>query len=218
MDDIVITESDSKGISSLKSFFHSQFHTKDLRMLRYFLGIEVMQNKRGIFLSQRKYVLDLLSETEKLGVKPCSSPMAPGIHLTREGETFEDPERYRRPVGKLNYLTVTRPDIAHSASVVSQYISATTVDHWVVVEQILCYLKGVPGRGILYSNHGHNRVECFTDIDWAGSKEDRRSTSGYRLFVSGNLVSWKSKKQGVVSRLSTKSKYRAMIQSVFEIM
>ena len=64
-------------------------------------------------------MLDLLSETGKLGAKPCSSPMALGIHLIREDEFFEDPERYRRLVGKQNYLTVTRPDIAHSVSVVS---------------------------------------------------------------------------------------------------
>ena len=94
-------------------------------------------------------MLDLLFETRKLGVKPCSSSMVPSVHLTREGETFEDPERYRRPIGKLNYLTVTRPDIAHSDSVVSQYMSSTTVDHWAAIEQILCYLKGAPRRGIL---------------------------------------------------------------------
>ena len=134
-------------------------------MLRYFLGIEVMRSKHGIFLSQRNNVLDLLSETGKLGVKPCSSPMVPSVHLTRESKTFEDPERYRRLVGKLNYLTVTRLDIAHSVNIVSQYMSSPTVDHWVAVEQILCYLKGAPGRGILYSNHGHNGLECFTDAD-----------------------------------------------------
>ena len=178
VDDIVITGSDSKGISSLKSFLQSQFHTKDLGMLRYFLGIEVMRSKHKIFLSQWKYVLDLLSKTEKLGVKPCSSPMVPGAHLTREGEIFEDLEGYRRLVEKLNYLIVTRLDIAHSVNVVSQYMSSPTIDHWAVVEQILCYLKGAPGRGILYNNHGFNRLECFTDVDWAGFKEDRRSTTG----------------------------------------
>ena len=73
---------------------------------------------------------------------------------------FEDPERYRRLVGKLNYLTVTRPDIAYSVSVVSRYMSSPTVDHWKAVEQILGYLKGAPGRGILYGNHGHTRIEC----------------------------------------------------------
>ena len=129
VDDIVITRSDSKGISSLKSFLHNQFHTKDLGMLRYFMSIKVMRSKRGIFLSQRKYVLDLLSETGKLGVKPCSSPMVPGVHLTREGETFEDPKRYRRLLGNPNYLTITRPNITHSVSIVSQYMSAPTVDH-----------------------------------------------------------------------------------------
>ena len=129
VDDIVITESDYEGISSLKSFLQSQFHTKDLRMLRYFLAIEVMRSKHGIFLSPRKYVLDLLFKIGKLGVKPCNSPMVLGVHLTREGETFEDPERYRRLVRKLNFLTVTHPNIAHSVSVVNQYMSAPTVDH-----------------------------------------------------------------------------------------
>ena len=93
-------------------------------------------------------------------------------------------------------------------------MSSPTIDHWTVVEQILCYLKGAPGRGIVYSNHGHNRLECFMDVDWVGSKEDRRSTSGYCMFVGGNLVSWKSKKQSVVSRSSAESEYRAMTQSV----
>ena len=148
-----------------------------------------MRSKHRIFLSQRKYVLDLLSETGKLGAKPYSSPMAPGVHLTREGELFEDPERYRRLVGKLNYLTVTHPNIAHSVSVVNQYMSSPTVDIWAAVEHIPCYLKGSPGRCILYSKHGHNRVECFTYADWAGSKKDRRSTSGYCVFVGGNIVS-----------------------------
>ena len=217
VDDFVIIVSDSKGISSLTSCLHSQFHTKNLGMLRYFLGIEVMQSKHEIFLSKRKYVLNLLYENEKLGIKPCSSPMALGVHLTREGETFEDPERYRRLVAKLNYLIVTRPNIAQSVSVVSQYMCAPTVDHWVHVEEILCYLKGTPGRSILYSNHGHNKIECFTDADWVGSKEDRRSTSSYCVFFGGNLVSWKSKKQGVVSHSSADSEYRVMTRSLCEI-
>ena len=121
VDDIIITGNDMARISSLKSFLHGQFHTKDLGMLKYFLGVEVMKSKHGIFLSERKYVLDLLSKTGKLAAKSCQSPMAQSLHLTREGELFEDPFRYRRQVGKLNYLTITRPDIAYSVSVVSQY-------------------------------------------------------------------------------------------------
>ena len=78
-------------------------------------------------LSQRKYVLDMLSETGKLGDKPCSTRMAPNVQLIKEGELFEDPKRYRRLVGKLNYLTITHPDIAYSISVLSQYLSSPTV-------------------------------------------------------------------------------------------
>ena len=98
-------------------------------MLKYFLGVEIMRNKRGIFLSHRKYVLDLLSETRKLASKQCQSPTAQSLHLTKEGELFEDPKRYKRLVGKLNYLTVTRSDIAYSVSVVRQYMSSPTVGH-----------------------------------------------------------------------------------------
>nr|CAD1837447.1 unnamed protein product [Ananas comosus var. bracteatus] len=131
VDDIVITGNDTARISSLKLFLQTQFQTKDLGMLKYFLGIEVTRCKRGIFLSQRKYVLDLLAETEKLGAKPCSAPMAPNLQLTaNDDELFEDPERYRRLVGKLNYLTVTRPDIAYSVSMLSQFMSSPTVTHW----------------------------------------------------------------------------------------
>ena len=79
-------------------------------------------------------MLDLLSEIGKLGVKPCSLPMVPSVHLTREGETFEDPKRHRRLVRKLNYLTVTRLDIAHSVSIVSQYMSSPIIDHWAAIE------------------------------------------------------------------------------------
>ena len=119
VNDIIITGSDNTEISSLKSFLHSQFHTKDLGPLKYFLGIELIRSKKGIFLSQRIYVLDLLIETGKLGAKSCGIPMSPNVQLTQEAELFEDPERYRRLVGKLNYLIVTRPDIAYSVSIVS---------------------------------------------------------------------------------------------------
>ena len=188
VDDIVITGSDSKGILSFKSFRHSHFHTKDLGMLKYFLGVEVMRSKQGILLSQRKYMLNLPSKTGKLGVKPCSTPMTPNVQITKEGDLFEDPERYKRLVGKLNYLTVTRPDIAYSVSVLSQYMSSPIVSHWAVVEHILCYLKEAPRRGILYKKHGHTRIECFFYVNWAGSKEDGRSTSGYCVFFGGNLI------------------------------
>ncbi|RVW33229.1 Retrovirus-related Pol polyprotein from transposon RE1 [Vitis vinifera] len=190
VDDIVITGNDHARISDLKAFMHSKFHTKDLGELKYFLGIEVSRSKKGMFLSQRKYMMEIPST---------------------------NPERYRRVVGKLNYLTVTRPDLAYAVSVVSQFTSAPTLKHWAALEQILCYLKKAPGLGILYSSQGHTRIECFSDADWAGSKFDRRSTTGYCVFFGGNLVAWKSKKQSVVSRSSAESEYRAMAQATCEI-
>ncbi|KAK3019401.1 hypothetical protein RJ639_004651 [Escallonia herrerae] len=180
VDDIVITGDDCTGIASLKKFLQT----------KYFLEIKVTRSKKGIFLSQRKYVLDLLVETGKAGAKPCNTPMNPSVHLTKDdGDRLDDPEKYRRLVGKLNYVTVTRPNIAYAVSTVSQFMSKPTVKHWAALKQILCYLKGAPGLGLLYSNHGHSCIECFLDANWAGSKLDRKSTTGYCVFVGGNLVS-----------------------------
>ena len=142
-------------------------------------------------------MLDLWYETRKLGAKPCSTPMAPNVQFTKEGELLEDPERYRRLVGKLNYLTGTRLDIAYSTRVVSQYMSSLTVSHWAVVEHILCYLKGALGREILYKNHGHTIIECFSNADWAGSRDNRRSTSEFCVFVKRNLISSNNNKQSI---------------------
>ncbi|RVX16304.1 Retrovirus-related Pol polyprotein from transposon RE1 [Vitis vinifera] len=218
VDDIVITGNDHAGIYDLKAFMHSKFHTKDLGELKYFLGIEVSRSKKGMFLSQRKYVLDLLEEIGKIEAKPCTTPMVPNVQLMPDdGDPFYNHEKYRRVVRKLNYLTVTRPNIAYAVSVVSQFTSTPIVKHLVALEQILCYLKKALGLGILYSSQGHTRIECFSDADWAGSKFDRRSTTGYCVFFGGNLVAWKSKKRSVVSRLSAESEYKAMTQATCEI-
>ncbi|XP_043804430.1 uncharacterized mitochondrial protein AtMg00810-like [Manihot esculenta] len=125
-----------------------------------------------------------------MGAKPCSIPMIPNIFLTKDdGDSYDNPETYMRLVGKLNYLMLmTRLDIAFAVSFVRQFMSAPMLKHWAALEQILCYLKRTIGLGILYRDHGHTALECFSDVDGVGSKSDRRSTTGYCVFVGGNLV------------------------------
>ena len=114
--------------------------------------------------------------------------------LTRDqGELFSNPERYRRLVGKLIYLTITRSDLSYPVGVLSQFMQNPHIDHWNVVIRILRYVKGNPGQGFLYENKGSTQVVAYCDADWAGCPIDRRSTTGYCVFLGGNLVSWKSK-------------------------
>lgn len=154
-----------------------------------------------------------------MGAKPCGTPIVPNVHLTEDdADLFDDSKRERQSVGKLDHLTVTHPYISYAVSIASQFMSASTVKHWAALQQILSYLKGDFGLGILYSDYGHNCVECFANADWAGSRMDRRSTTNYSVFLVGNLVSWRSKKQNVVSRSSAESEYRAMAQSTCEIL
>ena len=138
VDDIIISGNDSAGIANLKHHLSMQFHTKDLGALRYFLGIEVARSSRGIYLSQRKYVLDLLSETGFLGSRPAETPIDPIGKLDAEvGDLFPDVGRYRHLIGKLIYLTVTRPDITYVVSVVSQYMHTPRAPHFEAICRIL---------------------------------------------------------------------------------
>ncbi|XP_043697023.1 uncharacterized protein LOC122647766 [Telopea speciosissima] len=167
VDDIIITGDDSVGIAELKSYLQQKFQTNDLGKLKYFLGIEVAKSQKGVFLSQQKYLFDLLTEIVTIGSKPIDLPMDQGVKLVADGgDVLGDPQRYRRLVGNLNYLTVTRPDIAFPVSMVSQFLSSPRTTHWDVVIRILQCLKKAPGRGVVYQHHGHSRVDGFSDADW----------------------------------------------------
>ncbi|GAV72826.1 LOW QUALITY PROTEIN: hypothetical protein CFOL_v3_16314, partial [Cephalotus follicularis] len=179
--------------------------------------IEVSYSEVGIALCQRKYALDILSDASLSDCKPSDSPMDPLVKLDNEkGELLHDPEKYRRLVGKLNYLTITRPDISFAVSAVSQFMSAPRTTHWQTVLHIVRYLKGAPG-GLIFRDRGHIHIAGYSNADWAGCPVDRRSTSGYCVFLGGNLVSWKSKKQFVVSRSSAEAEYRAMANVTGEL-
>nr|GEU58021.1 uncharacterized mitochondrial protein AtMg00810-like [Tanacetum cinerariifolium] len=189
-----------------------------LKKALYGLKQSLRACSKGICLSQRKYYLDLLDDACQIKAKPCDEPMIPKLKLrSKDGRLLHNPEKYRRVVGKLNYLTITRPDIAFPVNVASQFLTAPRTSHWDVVTQILGYLKGITGLGILYANHGHHIAEGFTYADYAGCPNTSRSTMEYCVFVGGNLVSWKSKKQNVVSRSSSEVEYRAMAQTACEL-
>ncbi|KAG7585659.1 Ribonuclease H-like superfamily [Arabidopsis thaliana x Arabidopsis arenosa] len=222
VDDIIISGNDKVGIQETKTFLKSVFDIKDLGELKYFLGIEVCRSKEGLFLSQRKYTLDLLSQVGKLGAKPAKTPLEDDYKANRKGELdnkpFEDVTQYRRLVGKLIYLTITRPDICFAVNVVSQHMQAPTLHHWNMVTRILKYLKGAPGQGIWMGCNKNTELVGYCDADYAGDTKDRRSTTGYCTFIGGNLVTWRSKKQKVVSLSSAEAEYRAMRKLTTELM
>lgn len=216
---MVVTGDDQDEIESLQRHLASEFEMKQLGDLKYFLGIEVARSKNGIFLSQRKYILDLLTETGMLGCKPANTPIEQNHKLFHcLNATSTDKARYQRLVGKLIYLSHTRPDIAYSMCVVSQFMHDPRKPHMDAVERILRYLKSAPGKGLLFTKNNHLKVEGYTDADWAGSADDRKSTLGYFTFVGGNLVTWRSKKQPVVARSSAEAEYRGMAFGVCELL
>ncbi|XP_015160008.1 uncharacterized mitochondrial protein AtMg00240-like [Solanum tuberosum] len=125
-----------------------------------------------------------------MGCKPIDTPMDPNVKLLPgQGEQLSNPERYRRLVGKLNYLTVTRSDISFPVSVVSQFMTSPCDSHWDAVVRILRYIKSALGKGLLFEDQGHKHITGYTDADWAGSPFDRRSTSGYCVLVG---VAWRT--------------------------
>ena len=184
---------------------------KNLGGLKYFLGIEVVRSKQVIFLSQRKYIPDLLIEVGLLDCKPTNTLIIPNHKLGEySNQVPTDKGRYQRLVGKLIYLSYTRPDIAYAVNMVSQFMHCLSEDHMSVVIQILRYLKSSLGKGLMFSKNDHLRVEGYIDTDWARSTMDGKSTSSYFTFIGGNLVTWRSKKQKVVALFSAKAEFRGM--------
>ncbi|KAK5837815.1 hypothetical protein PVK06_006542 [Gossypium arboreum] len=190
VDDIIFTGDDVDEIRRLKEHLALQFEIKDLGPLKYFLGMEVARSKKGLVVSQKKYVIDLLKEAGMSGCRPADTPINPNVKFENKEGRLVDKGQYQRLVGKLIYLSHTRPDIAFAVSLVSQFMHSPMEEHEEAVFRILRYLKSSPGKGLFFKKSEQRRIEAYTDADWAGSIKDRRSTSGYYTFVWGNLVTW----------------------------
>ena len=216
VDDIILSRDDLEELVRLKGFLAQDFAIKDLGQLRYFLGMEVARTKKGISISQKKCIVDLLKETCMLGCKPSKTPIKWNDKLRMKASNPIDRERYQRLVGKLIYLAHTRLDIAFAVSLVSQYMHDLFQEHLNVVYKILRYLKTTPRKGIFIGKNEKRDVEAYVDVDWAGSIDDRKSTIGYCTFVWGTIT-WRSKKQNVMAQSSTKAEYRALTQGTCEL-
>ncbi|XP_022030789.1 uncharacterized mitochondrial protein AtMg00810-like [Helianthus annuus] len=219
VDDVILVGNDATKINETKRFLNEHFSIKDLGSLKYFLGIEVARTEEGMVLSQRKYTLNILEDAGMLGCRPSPLPMEQNLKLQNgEEEDRIDASHYRRLVGRLLYLQATRADIAHSVSILSQFVSDPRQSHLDAATRVVRYLKATAGQGILLPKKGGNDLVAYTDSDWLGCPITRRSRTRYLLILGGAPVSWKSKKQSVVSRSSAEAEYRAMATTVSEVL
>ncbi|KAJ0533037.1 putative RNA-directed DNA polymerase [Helianthus annuus] len=218
VDDVIMVGNNLAKIQEIKTCLHDQFSIKDLGPLKYFLGIEVARTSRGLVLSQRKYTLDILEDSGMEGCRPSSFPIEQNLKLgIEENDPTVDVGCYRRLIGRLLYLQATRPDIAFSVNTLSQFVSDPRQSHMDAVSRILQYLKSTPGQGILLPKGEGETLIAYSDSDWLGCPLTRRSRTGYIALLGGAPISWKTKKQSVVSRSSAEAEYRAMASTVSEL-
>ncbi|XP_060674851.1 secreted RxLR effector protein 161-like [Ziziphus jujuba] len=152
------------------------------------------------------------------GARPSPSPMVSNKPLSlEEGDILSNPELYRSTIGALQYLTLTRPNISFTVNKLSQFVQAPTSLHWDACKRLLRYLKGTATHGLFIKSTMKLVVHGFSDSDWASDRTDRRSTSGYGIFLGSNLISWRSKKQQVVACSSTEAEYRALAHITSEL-
>ncbi|CAH9129500.1 unnamed protein product, partial [Cuscuta epithymum] len=219
VDDVILAGNDVSHIGRIKGYLNDQFSIKDLGPLKYFLGIEVARSPEGFVLSQRKYTLDILEDSGLLAARPSQFPMEQNLKLRPDdGSPLIDASAYRRLIGRLLYLTVTRPDIVFSVSQLSQFLSQPRQSHFDAAIRVLRYLKQTPGQGIFLSADDDHSLKGYCDADWAGCSYTRRSSTGYFITLGSSPISWRTKKQSVVSRSSAEAEYRAMAVTVSEIL
>ena len=218
VDDLLVTGNNIEEIDQIKSSLHQKFTIKDLGNLKYFLGIEVLRTDEGIQLNQRKYILDLLADSNLTDCNPAPFPLSKGLHLsTKDVPKLPDPEVYRRIIGKLLYLNLTRPDISYAVQQLSQFLQEPAQPHYDAALHVLKYLKGTLNVGLFYKANTPIQLTAYSDADWGTCSFSAKSLSGYAIFLGSSLVSWKTKKQKTVSKSSAEAEYRSMSYTTSEI-
>jgi len=181
VDDLIISGPDADDIVQFKAEMKRKFSMRDLGLLSYYLGIEVKQGDDGIVISQSSYAVKILEGSGMMNCNACDTPMEPRLKLykSKEGEAV-DPTTFRSIIGSLRYIVNTRPDLAYSVRVVSRYMEAPGKTHWLAVKRILRYLKGTIGYGCRHCKGTKLKpfLLRYSDSDFAGDAEDRKSTTG----------------------------------------
>ena len=215
VDDILLTGNSISEIEELKLFLKTKFLIKDFGILKYFLGIEIVETNVGICMIQRKYCLELIHSFGMLGCKPVATPMDLNLvvsehDINSNDELIANVTEYQKLFVKMIYLTITRPDISYPIHSLSQFMHSPRIYHLKLALRVLRYLKGSPGLGISSSISESFKLCAYVDSDWNKCLSTRRSVTGFCIYLGNSLISWKSKKQTTVSRSSTEAEYRAL--------
>ncbi|GJU89667.1 putative ribonuclease H-like domain-containing protein [Tanacetum coccineum] len=210
VDDIIFGSTKKSLCDEFEQIMHNRFQMSSMGELTFFLGLQVKQKEDGIFISQDKYVGEILKKFGFSSVRTASTPMETNKALTKDEDGEDvDVHLYRSMIGSLMYLTSSRPDIMFSVCACSRFQVQPKVSHLNAVKRIFRYLKGQPKLGLWYPKDSPLTLEAFSDSDYAGASLDRKSTTGGCQFLGSRLISWQCKKQTVVANSTTEAEYIA---------
>ncbi|GKB76652.1 putative ribonuclease H-like domain-containing protein [Tanacetum coccineum] len=210
VDDIIFGSTRKKMCTEFEKMMHKKFQMSSMGELTFFLGLQVKQKEDGIFISQDKYVNEILNKFSFSDVKTTRTPMETQKALLKDADGEDvDEHLYRSMIGSLMYLTSSRPDIMFVVCACARFQVNPKVSHLHAMKWIFRYLKGQPKLGLWYPKDSPFDLVAYTDSDYAGVILDRKSTIGGCQFLGCRLISWQCKKQNVVANSTTKAEYIA---------